>query len=70
METLTIVVIADVNGDGFVDSFDEAIVTENINNFEEPEDEAVMKAMDVFADGWLDATDLAYIIYMANYEVI
>ena len=70
LETLTIVVIADVNGDGFVDSFDEAIVTEYINNFEEPEDEAVMKAMDVFADGWLDATDLAYIIYMANYEVI
>lgn len=68
--TLTIVVIADANGDGFVDSFDEAIVTEHINNFEEPENKAVMMAMDVFADGWLDATDLAYIIYMANYEVI
>lgn len=68
LESLVIVVSADANGDGFVDAFDVAIITECINTFEDPESEAVMLASDVFADGWLDATDLAYVMYMANYE--
>ena len=63
-----IVFQGDATGDGFTDSFDVAMTTEYVNNFEEPEDEAVKLAMDVVADGYIDATDLAYISYIANFE--
>lgn len=65
---LEILVKADVTRDNVVDSFDVAMTTECVNTFEEPEDEAVMTAMDVVADGYIDATDLAYITYIANFE--
>lgn len=58
----------DATGDGFTDAFDVAMATECVNTFEEPEDPAVKMAMDVVADGYIDATDLAYISYIANYE--
>ena len=65
---LKILVKADVTRDNVVDSFDVAMTTECVNTFEEPEDEAVMTAMDVVADGYIDATDLAYVSYIANFE--
>ena len=58
----------DATGDGFTDAFDVATATEYVNNFEEPEDPAVKMAMDVVADGYIDATDLAYVSYIANFE--
>ena len=42
--------------------------SEYVNTFEEPEDAAVMAALDVVEDGYIDATDLAYITYIANFE--
>ncbi|MBQ7580282.1 MAG: hypothetical protein IJU39_03130 [Clostridia bacterium] len=69
VDSLTVVISGDANGDGFVDSFDVAIITELVNNFEDPADDATMLALDVFADGWLDSIDLAYVLYMANYEL-
>lgn len=64
-----IVVTADADGDGFVDSFDQSVLTELINSFEDPESEAVFMALDIVNDGFLDATDLAYVIYFSNYEM-
>ena len=58
----------DATGDGFTDAFDVAMATECVNTFEEPEDPAVKMAMDVVEDGYIDATDLAYISYIANFE--
>ncbi|MBQ7653544.1 MAG: hypothetical protein IJS17_00545 [Clostridia bacterium] len=68
LQSLTVVVTGDANGDGFVDSFDVAFISELINNFEDPSDEATMLALDIVSDGWIDAIDYAYVLYMANYE--
>lgn len=65
---LKYVVQADPTQDNVVDAFDVAMTTECVNTFEEPEESAVMVAMDVVADGYIDATDLAYISYIANFE--
>lgn len=68
ISTFTASVSGDLNGDGYVDAFDVALSCEYINTFTEPEDEAFMNAADIFDDGYLDATDLAYLIYIANFE--
>ena len=68
IQSVTIVVMGDANGDGFVDSFDVAIITDLVNTFEDPSDEATLLALDVFTDGWLDNIDLAYVMFNANYE--
>lgn len=68
LQSFTVVIPGDSTGDGYVDVFDVSVATEYINNFDEPADIAYLKALDVFADGFLDATDLAYIIMVSNYE--
>ena len=61
-----IIVDADANGDAFVDAIDVTIVAALINEFEEPETEYIMAAIDLCEDGWLDAIDLTVIINIAN----
>lgn len=61
-----IIVDADANGDAFVDAIDVTIVANLINEFEEPETEYIMAAIDLCEDGWLDAIDLTVIINIAN----
>lgn len=68
LETYTLVFPGDVTGDGYVDTFDLALASEYINTFTEPEDAAFVKAADLYEDGSLDVTDLAYLIYIANFE--
>lgn len=64
-----IVVNGDVNGDAFVDAIDVTVVAALINDFEEPETEYAMVAIDLENDGWLDAIDLTIIINMANMAI-
>lgn len=66
VEEYAIIVDGDANGDSVVDSIDVTIVTGLINEFEEPETEYIMAAIDLENDGWLDAIDLTIIINMAN----
>ncbi len=61
-----VIVDADANGDAFVDAIDVTIVAALINEFEEPETEYIMAAIDLCEDGWLDAIDLTVIINIAN----
>lgn len=61
-----IIVDGDANGDAFVDAIDVTIVAALINEFEEPETEYIMAAIDLCEDGWLDAIDLTVIINIAN----
>lgn len=68
-KSYTIVILGDATGDGYVDAFDVSSANEYINNFEEPESTAFMKALDIYNDGFLDATDLAFLISISNYEV-
>lgn len=58
----------DVNGDGYVDAFDVAVAGEYVNTFTEPESAAYMKAVDIFEDGYLDSTDIAFLLYISNFE--
>lgn len=66
--TYTVVVLGDMTGDGYVDTFDLAIAGEYINTFTTPDDVAFMKAADMFEDEYLDASDLAFMIYISNFE--
>lgn len=61
-----IIVDGDSNGDAFVDAIDVTIVAALINEFEEPETEYIMAAIDLCEDGWLDAIDLTVVINIAN----
>lgn len=70
IESLMIVVYGDTDGSGYCDAFDVAVTSEMINNFEEPESKAIKAAMDVYADGWLDAIDLSFVIGIANGEAV
>ncbi|MBQ7580115.1 MAG: alpha/beta hydrolase fold domain-containing protein [Clostridia bacterium] len=63
------VVVGDLTGDGFVDSFDLAIGGEYVNSFTDPEDIAIMKSFDFNDDGYLDATDLVRLACIVNFEV-
>lgn len=65
----TIVISGDVTGDGFVDAFDVAVAGEYVNTFTVPEETAYMKSVDIFEDGYLDATDLAFMLFISNYEI-
>lgn len=66
--TYTVVIYGDKTGDGYVDAFDVSCASEYINNFDETIDLACKKSLDIVDDGFLDATDLAYILSVANYE--
>ena len=66
--TYTIVIYGDVTGDGYVDAFDVSNLSEYINNFDEPSGIAFKKSVDIVEDGFLDATDLAYLISITNFE--
>lgn len=68
MASYTAVVGGDANGDGYVDAFDLAIAGEYLNTFTEPDSVCFMKSIDLLEDGYLDATDLALLIYIANFE--
>ena len=66
--TYTVVIYGDKTCDGYVDAFDVSCASEYINNFDETTDLACKKSLDIVDDGFLDATDLAYILSVANYE--
>lgn len=66
--TYKIVISGDANGDGYVDVFDVAIAGEYINTMTDPEDPAYMRSIDIINDGYLDATDLAFLINISNFS--
>lgn len=68
IDSYKLAVYGDLTGDGFVDSFDCAVIGEYINTFESPDDEARFCAADVFCDGYLDSIDLSYVLYLAIFE--
>ncbi|MBQ7654373.1 MAG: alpha/beta hydrolase fold domain-containing protein [Clostridia bacterium] len=68
ISTYTVVISGDVTGDGYVDTFDLAVAGEYINTFTTPEEIAYMKAADMFEDEYLDASDMAFMIFVSNFE--
>ncbi len=67
VETYTIVVSGDTDGDGYVDAFDVSTAIYYINTFTQPGEKAYFEAVDAYDDGVLDATDLAVIMNVANH---
>lgn len=71
-----IIVDGDINGSGYADAEDVAILTTHINEFTEPGmDENYnlvspwyKKAVDLCNDDWLDVIDLTILISMANFD--
>ncbi|MBQ7654606.1 MAG: alpha/beta hydrolase fold domain-containing protein [Clostridia bacterium] len=68
INTYTVVISGDINGDGFVDAFDIAIACEYVNTFTVPDEVAYLKAVDIYEDDYIDATDLAFLVYVSNFE--
>lgn len=71
MQTLTVAIIGDVTGDGFVDAFDVSDLAA-VANFETeyPDSSAFAFAGDVINDGFIDSFDLVKLISAANYEIV
>lgn len=65
--TYTVLVFGDANGDAVIDMFDVAYLTELINSGDEP-NEMILRVLDLFKDGYLDATDGTVIIGIANMD--
>ena len=69
MEEFTIIIFADANGDGYIDMFDVALITDFSNYGSEP-DYAQTKALDLNLDTVVDSFDLAILISLGNMEAI
>lgn len=69
IDTYTISVAGDINGDGFVDSFDVSIMSAITNyEFEVAADTAMMMSCDLLLDGYIDSFDLVTIVQISNFE--
>lgn len=69
IDSYTISVIGDINGDGFVDSFDVSMMSAITNyEFEVDTETAMMRSCDLTSDGYIDSFDLATIIQISNFE--
>lgn len=67
LESYTVVVFGDANGDSVIDMFDVAYMCELISTFETPSD-VVLKSLDLNLDGSIDAVDLTIITSLANMD--
>ncbi len=65
--TYTVLVFGDANGDAVVDTFDLAYLIEVVNTGDVPELE-IIKVLDLFKDGSLDAMDLSVMTSLANMD--
>ncbi len=65
--TYTVLVFGDANGDAVIDTFDVAYITELVNAGED-EDKLLLKVLDLFKDGYLDAMDVSIMISLANMD--
>ncbi len=65
--TYTVIVFGDANGDAVIDAFDVAYITEVVNSGEDP-DVTLLKVMDLFKDGYIDAMDVSIMISLANMD--
>lgn len=65
--TYTVVVFGDANGDAVIDTYDVAYITEVVNSGEDP-DALLLKVLDLFKDGYVDAMDVAIMISLANMD--
>ncbi|MPM89337.1 hypothetical protein SDC9_136446 [bioreactor metagenome] len=69
MQTYTIVIFGDLNGDGVVDAFDQTDMISTVNFETQYEENSSSKfAGDLNGDGVLDAFDLSIITAAGNYE--
>ncbi len=66
-ETLIVVVFGDANGDSVIDMFDVAYISEIANTFAEPS-ATILKAIDLDPSGFIDATDVAKMLSLANMD--
>ena len=62
-----IIVDGDANGDAVIDTYDVAYITEVVNSGEDP-DALLLKVLDLFKDGYVDAMDVAIMISLANMD--
>ncbi len=65
--TYTVLVFGDANGDAVVDTYDVAYITEVVNSGEEPS-ALLLKVLDLFKDGYVDAMDVSIMISLANMD--
>lgn len=65
---LTVVIFGDANGDGWIDVFDSAIVSEIANSGADVED-YICKALDINNDEFVDAYDISMMNSIINMEV-
>lgn len=70
IKTYFVAVMGDLNGDGYVDSFDSSIMSAIVNFENEVEnDTALFKSADLTDDNVVDAFDLSVVTAMANFEI-
>ena len=70
IKTYFVAVMGDLDGDGYVDSFDSSIMSAIVNFENEVEnDTALFKSADLTDDNVVDAFDLSVVTVMANFEI-
>lgn len=70
VDIVRIVILGDINSDGFVDSFDLSELCSIVNFETELEENSVFeKAADLNGDGFIDAFDLAIMTAVVNFEI-
>ncbi len=65
--TYTVLVFGDANGDAVIDMFDVAYITEVVNSGDDPSP-ILLKVLDLFKDGYVDAMDVSIMISLANMD--
>ena len=65
--TYTVLVFGDANGDAVIDMFDVAYITEVVNSGDDPSP-ILLKVLDLFRDGYVDAMDVSIMISLANMD--
>lgn len=65
--TYTVLVFGDANGDAVIDMFDVAYITEVVNSGDDPS-AILLKVLDLFQDGYVDAMDVSIMISLANMD--
>ncbi len=65
--TYTVLVFGDANGDAVIDMFDVAYITEVVNSGDDPS-AILLKVLDLFRDGYVDAMDVSIMISLANMD--
>ncbi len=67
IETYTVLVFGDANGDAVIDMFDVAYIVELVNEGDKPVD-MLLRVLDITMDEYLDITDVTIMIGLANMD--